>query len=673
MKLSLEWLNAYLDSPVTADDVERLLTSQGFPIESREEAAAGDVVIDAEITSNRSDCLSQVGLAREVAAGSGRQLVPADCTLPAESGDPVAKLTSVANEALEDCPVYTARVIRGVKIGPSPDWLRRRLEAIGLRSINNVVDVTNYILMEMGQPLHAFDMAKLQGRRIVVRHARKGEAFVAIDGSKHTLSESMLVIADAQRPVAIAGVMGGLDSEVTEKTTDVLLESARFRPLSVRRTSRALKLASDSSYRFERGVDPAGIELASRRAAKLIVELAGGTLAPGVIRVGESEPTPRRVSMRVARCQAILGVTIEPAKMVNLLQRLGLSPQLDRDGATITCTIPTYRLDLEREIDLIEEVGRMAGLDAIPVQEKIHIVARSKQPAVAARQELGRVLTAQGYLEAVTFSFVAPRHGQPFVPSSAQAVMIDDERRKAEPMLRPSLAPSLLICRKFNQDMANADVRLYETAATWLRVEGRIVERQKLAMLADAHDAEQAFRLMRGAVDELAAQLGGPALDAAPVNVPWASASLRLSRGGQDVGVIALISPATQQLFDLQTPVVVGEFDLQALLEHYPPRRQVQPMARFPAVERDLSIVVNAATAWAAVESAVRAAEPRMLEALRFVGVYKGKPIPPGRKSVTFRMLFRDPAGTLRSEQVDAQVEAVVARLKKDLGAELRA
>ena len=300
MKVSLNWLNSYLDRPVDADAAADLLGEQGFPVEERDDLPDGDVMLNVEVTSNRGDCLSHVGVARELAAGSGRQLRPPVFDLPDVDPNPATALTSVVNKAPDLCPVYTARVIRGVRIAPSPDWLRHRLEAIGLRPVNNVVDITNFVLHEMGQPLHAFDMAKLNERRIVVRRAEQGEAFTAIDGTKHALGSDMLVIADANRPVAIAGVMGGVDSEVTDATTDILLESARFAQLSVRRTSRSLKLASDSSYRFERGVDPVGVEAASRRAAQLIVELAGGRLAEGVVRVGEDQPRSSRLTVSIA-------------------------------------------------------------------------------------------------------------------------------------------------------------------------------------------------------------------------------------------------------------------------------------------------------------------------------------------------------------------------------------
>lgn len=679
MKASLAWINSYLDRSADAQEAHDRLGAVGFPVEGIEPIAlAGgtrDTRLEVEITSNRGDCTNHLGLARELAAATGRALVRPSIDLPAEAGTPVAELTSVENREADLCPVYTARVITGVKVGPSPAWLVDRLEAIGLRSVNNVVDVTNFVLFEMGQPLHAFDLAKLAGRRIVVRRAAPGEKFTAIDGSKHELRDSMLVIADAEKAVAVAGVMGGLDSEVSSATVDVLLESARFDPLSIRRTSRALKLASDSSYRFERGVDPRGVELASRRAAQLIVELAGGTLAEGVIRVGEEEPAEREVSMRVERCHKLLGVDIDAKTQALLLERLGLRPKLI-DGR-ITCTIPTYRRDLEREVDLIEEVARLHGMDDIPVRDRVSFTVQPRQPEVAARQVLHRVLVAHGYHETVTFSFLSPKQAKAFMgeEKGVEPVVLDDERRKAEPVLRPSIVPSLLNCRKLNQDAGNENVRLYEIASTWVRHEGEIVEKVKLALLADAADPHAAVRLLRGTLEESVERLGGrdakSRLGFEP-RPPECGVAADVRLGDRVIGAMGLLDAKVRDLFDVKANVVAAEVDLDPLLALYPPSRQVGSLPRFPAIERDVSWVVDETVEWRRVEEAVHATKPAMLERIDFLGTYRGKPIEKGRKSVSFRMLFRDPAGTLRHEQVDPQVAAVIESLREKVGGELR-
>lgn len=686
MKTSLDWLNSYLDRPALPDEVEDLLTRQGLPIDSRVKTAHNDELLDVEVTSNRTDCLSHIGLAREVAAGSGRQLVwpqayqrfvtrRVDDALPGAGplpGDLPAGV-SVRNDEPQLCPLYTARVIRDVRVGPSPAWLVRRLETVGLRSVNNVVDITNFVLLEIGQPLHAFDLDKLAGAQLVVRCARKNEPFVAIDGSRHVLSAGMLVIADAQKPVAVAGVMGGLDSEVTESTRHILLESAMFDPLAVRRTSRGLKLASDSSYRFERGIDPWGVEAASSRAAELIIELAGGTLAQGVFRSGQIQTAPRQVIMRLSRCNQLLGLELSPNRVVELLGCLDLEPKYNPADGTIACAVPSFRRDLEREVDLIEEVARLQGFESVPVYEKISIVAQPQTPAVTARQKLGQILAAHSWHETLNFTFLGAKFGQPFLNPDDQPVLVDDERRKAEPMLRPSVIPSLLLCRKSNQDVGNRDVTLFETASTWRRQPNKIIESRRLGVVCDADDPQHALRRLRAAVEDLVEQLTDlAALEVQPLAVPACSVAGRVTLAGRDLGWLGLLDPAVQRLFDLAAPVAAAELDLDLLLASYPPTIAVRELARFPVVERDLSLIVSDEVSWAQLHGQIRDLRLEFLEELRFLDVYHGKPIPPGSKSVSLRLLFRDPAGTLRREQVDAQVARAVAALEQSLGALLR-
>ena len=677
MKISLDWLNSYLDRPADACEVEAVMTEAGFPLEGQQTVTlaegSSDTMLDLEVTSNRGDCLSHVGIAREMAAGSGRTLEPPACEAIPASGKPAESFIQITNQASDHCGVYTARVITGVKVGPSPDWLVQRLEAIGLRPINNVVDVTNFVMMELGQPLHAFDLNKLAGGQIVIRQAVAGERFTALDHSQHTLRDNMLVIADAQRPAAVAGIMGGLESQVDEGTVDVLIESGDFDALAVRRTSRALKLGSDSSFRFERGVDPLGIDRASLRACALMLEIAGGTLAPGVVRVGAPEPAQASVTLRVSRCQALLGLSLSADEVVGLLDRLGLTATLA--GDVVTCQIPSHRLDLEREVDLIEEVARSYGLGNIPVQEKIHISARPPQVSVQARDTLARVLTAHGYHETITFSFIAEKYGRAFLPDSHEAVMLAPEMRKAEPMLRPSVLASLMLCRKTNQDVGNSQVKLYETGSTWSCVQGQRTETRKLSLLCDAQEKDVALRGLRGTLDELVESLGGASatLTVDPIQASPFSEAVAVSVDGQRVGTMGLLAGSTRDLFAVQTPVAAAELEVDGLLGLYPPKRQASALPRQPGIERDLSVVVDQAVAWRDIALAVEGAAPALMESLDFVGVYRGKQIGQGRKSVTLRMRFRDPGQTLRHEQVDPQVATVLASLQSQCGAAIRA
>jgi phenylalanyl-tRNA synthetase beta chain len=678
MKTSLAWLNSYLDTPVSAEEAEPLLTDVGFPFDGCDDltisTGATDTLMDVEVTSNRSDCLSHLGLARELVAASDRTLVPPNIALPDGGSQLVGELTSVDSTEPDLCPLYTARVITGVKIGPSPKWLVERIEGVGLRTVNNVVDITNFVLLELGQPLHAFDMGKLAGRKIVVRRAQGGEMFTAIDGSKHELTQKMLVIADAEKPVAIAGVMGGLDSEVTAETTDILLESAIFDALSVRSTSRALKLGSDSSFRFERGVDPLGVDRASKRAAQLIIELAGGTLAEGVIRIGDDEPLPAKVTMRVSRCVQLLGIDLIAEQICGTLDRLNLSPYAHDD--TVVCTIPTFRLDLKREVDLFEEVGRMYGYDNLDVHPRLELEVRPKQTDIMARQELGRVLAAHGYHETITPSLLTEGQATAFCPDTLKPMSLAGESRRQDKFLRPSLLPSLLNCRKHNQDRGNEGVRLFEVAGTWGDKDGQTSQVTSLATLTDAADPHEGFRNARGAIEEFTQMLGGDAaLDALafePVQDARYQPAANVILHGKACGRIGVLSDALQSQFGLQSPVVLMEVDYIPFAADFPPKRTVGNLPRFPGIERDLSIVVDEAITWRQVESCVADASPKMLEDLQFLTIFRGKQIGKGKKSLSLRMRFRNPDTTLRHEEVDPQVNAVVEKLKQGVDAELR-
>lgn len=710
MKTSLAWLNSYLDRPTDAEEADRLLTAVGFPLDGQDEVVSGDLLLDVEVTSNRSDCLSHLGVAREVAAASGRTLNAPDLTIPDASRDAsqqAGDFVTVTNDRPDLCPLYTARVIRNVKVGPSPDWLQERLRAIGAEPINNVADITNFVLMEMGQPLHAFDLDKLKGKQIIVRDADgaggpdgKGEAMAALNGDSYVMGPENLVIADAEDPVAIAGVMGGELSKVTEETSDVLLEAALFDIVSVRQTVRSLKvkvhnkLGTESSFRFERGLDPNGVDRASLRCAQLICEIAGGTLVEGAVRVGPlaeeanaEKLQPKQLGMRVQRCRDLLGIDISDERMAELLGRLAFNPQL-KDGV-ITCTVPTYRLDLTREIDLIEEVVRLENLDAIPVQDKIHINAKSIQPNIAARQIVGRVMQAHGYFETCTLTRLHEGHGSAFLRAGEEPVILYTEHHRDRPMLRPSVLPSLLIWRKANQNAGNRDVRLYETSSVFSTKDGQRTQRQVIGVLCDVgEDKQTTLRDVRGTLSELTERLGGAALlqfePIADGEHPLYEAAANVLLNGEPIGVIGVlhqkpaidkargITKQAQDLCDLITPMVAAELELPPLVELYPPTRIVQDLPTYPAIERDLSVVVDEPITWAQIEATVRDLSPALMEDLSFMKVYRGKPIEKGQKSVSFRMLFRDPDATLRHEQVDPQVAAVVAALKDKLGAELR-
>lgn len=668
MKISLEWLAEYLTGPLDAERAAEALTNGGLPVESIERHG-NDTTMDVEVTSNRGDCLSHVGIARELSALLSREFREVKPTTK-ESSHPVSEATSVRIEAPELCPHYTARVLRDVTIKPSPAWLARRLEAVGLRPINNVVDVTNYVMFELGQPLHAFDFDRLEGRRIIVRRARPGEKLVSIDARERTLSPEMLVIADAVRPVALAGVMGGRDSEVSDSTRNVLLESARFDPLSVRKTARTLSIKSDSSYRFERGIDPLLPERASLRAAQLILETCGGELLAGVAAAGQTGYAPKRLTLRLEKLASLLGVRFPPEQVLDALRRLHLSP-IHVDGR-IDVTVPSYRLDLNIEVDLVEEVARVLGYDKIPVRDEIAIRLSPPDPAADAMETIRSVLVSGGYFESVTFGWVSDALAPDFTPPEAIGLpRADSTVRKTDASLRPSIIPGLLESVRRNETVGTPDAPLFEIGSTfWLAPGGGVEERRQVALVGSPE-----LREVRGVVELLLNRLNP---DRDVLVVPDMRPGLgrgacgRIEWDGQIVGYLGKIDRDVAQKLNLREIPAAAELELLRLIEGARRVPQQKPLPSYPAVRRDLSLVVPESMPYTRIESLIRDLRPEWLEDLEYVTTYRGKPLEKGQKSVTVTLVFRSAAGTLTSEQVDATVQRIVDAARDQLGAVLR-
>ncbi len=675
MKTSLQWLSELL--PGTALDANACadaLMRGGLPVETIEQHG-DDRVLDVEVTSNRSDCLSHVGVARELSALLNRDFRDVQIE-PKESSARAADATSVRIDAPQLCPHYTARVIRNVKVAPSPDWMKRRLEAIGLRSINNIVDVTNYVMFELGQPLHAFDFDQLAQRKIIVREAKAGESITSIDGHERKLSPGMLVIADGEKPVALAGVMGGLHSEVSQGTSNVLLESARFDPLSVRRTARALAMKSDSSYRFERGIDPTLPDRASRRAAQLILQTAGGELLAGVAEAGKCDFTPKQITLRLERLNKLLGVAISADEAVDALRRVQLAPRRDGDDRIIA-TVPSWRLDLHIEADLIEEVARVIGYDRIPVREQIEIELVPPQPDARAMELIRRVLVGSGYFEAVTFTFVSDALAGDFVGSEYSGLpRADASVRKADARLRPSILPGLLEAVRRNE--ANGAVieaggaKLFEAGSVFgVDAAGKLDERRKLALVGAAD-----VRAVRGAVEALLSRLDASrSITIIPEDRAGFAkgAAGRIEWGGKAVGHLGRIDKKIADKLSLRESPAAAELDLPALItgtQHVP---QLQALPRFPAVRRDLTLDVPDETRYDAIDALVHKLKLADLEDVEYVTTYRGKQVEKGKKSVTVALSFRSPTTTLTSEQVESSVQKVIESAKGALNATIRA
>lgn len=678
MIVSWNWLKEYVPLKMSVDTLVDRVMMAGLNHESTEDVE-GDIAVDLEVTSNRPDCLGHLGIAREVAALFGESLkLPA--TTVTESNTPIESLTSITIDpsGSEWCPQYRARVIEGVKIGPSPDWMQRRLRSVGLTPINNVVDVTNYVLMECGQPLHAFDFDKLQGKRIIVRSAAKGEKFRAINNRDYALEANMGVIADEGRPVAVAGVMGGADTEVSDQTVNILLESAEFAPLSIRRTSRALDLMSDSSYRFERKIDPAGIIWACERAASLIQQIAGGKAAKGVIHVGKPSFVPAPVTMRWQRVERILGITVPREEIVRIFATLGLSIE-SQDESQVTVLPPSFRRDLSREIDLIEEVGRIYGYDQVSENEPIpmSVAPRTKRETVVSA--LRDHLVGAGYCETVTFTFCEEKTVHRVRPwTTAEPLVLTHTSRKQENRLRQSVIPSLLGVLRFNEARSNEDINLFEVAQVFLPEKGSdLPEEPPLVGMVTNND----IRVVRGHFESLLDRLRIP-YTFTPVEVPGLAkgkaGEYRVdSSNAPRLAIAGILDSAVQTDMDLRKEVTVCEFRLETLVEAATLVAKATPLADQPPVVRDLAILFDEKVKWAEIESSVRAACSETnapLERVEFVDLYRGgKQVPSGKKSLAFRLTYRALDRTLTREEVDGYQQKIVDILSGKLGGELRA
>jgi len=670
MKISLNWLNDYIETGLDADAMAEVLSDLGFPCEGIDRLA-DDTVLDVEMTSNRGDCLSHIGVARELAAATGQELKLPQIELEEMEKD-TSEFAQVEIQEPDLCGRYTARIIDGIKVGPSPDWMAQRLEAVGMRTVNNVVDATNYAMLETGQPPHAFDYATIEEGRIVVRRAKAGERIVSIDGSQCDLTPEMLMIADAKQSVGIAGVMGGLKTEVSDTTTTVLLEDAYFDPVTIRTTSRRLALPSEAAFRFERIVDIERIDWASQRTAQLIVQVAGGRVARGVVDVYPRKPEPGEVTLRLSRLRKLLGIEVPTETVMKIFSALYFEPRLSED--VVRCSAPSWRSDIHREVDLIEEVARVYGYDKVPTRKRIQIEAVAADPRQKLAQSVGTFLNGCGFYETATVTFTDQATAKLFARSDdANPLAVRDVSRKSANVLRQTVLGSLLGVLKTNANARNLPCHVYEIADTFGPSddsETLPAEVTKLALVCDGD-----LRHLRGAVEGLIKRIDRRGEVAfVPADLPWAEAGAEVTVNGTAIGQAGVFSEAVRAAFDFKDLAPCGAelaFDDLMALKGGPVK--VRPIPRFPAIERDLSILVTEETAWAGIAQAVESRAPAELEDVRFVDIYKGKGIAAGQKSVTLSLRFRDEDGTLTHETVDGYQAAIVESLSEAVGAELRA
>ena len=700
MRIVYNWLKEFVDVTERAADLRARLSLAGIAIDSVEDSAAGPV-LDAEVTANRPDCLGHYGMAREAAAIYRLPVKPLQPKLK-ESAEKAADATRVEIESPDLCARYTARVIRGVKIQPSPEWLRQRLEAIGQNSINNVVDITNYVMFELGQPLHAFDLDKLAEKRIVVRRALPGEKMRTLDGAERALGKDTCVIADAARAVAIGGVMGGAESEIGFASRNLLIESAWFDPISVRRTSKALGLRTEASYRFERGCDPEMAEMASRRAAELILQLAGGELLAGVVDVYPRREPALTIELSRKELLRAMGGDVPDRDIEEILGALGFHParkDADRGSsgsipATWECRQPSWRRDVTRGIDLIEEVARHYGYDKFPPRLPPAKQPAKRQPHAAAQDRLRERLIALGYQEIVAIPLVDARRDEIFRAESVKPAVISNPLAEDASVMRSNGIVSMVDALEWNLNHGQRNLRLFEIGKAYELRDGEPVETPVLTLGATGlarektiHETvrEFSFADLKGDLDSIG-QLASGDWCWTPAVKSWLNPArageiavwepLTQSASAPPIGVAGQLASKVADQLKLRQEIFLAELRLEPLLmsiEEAGTMRRFEPLPRFPAVERDFSLVLTDGVAFAQVADTIRALEIPELRGIEAADLFRGGQVPAGRFSLMIRVMFQSAEATLTDAQIADYSSRIVTALERQLGATLRA
>ncbi|HMK56756.1 MAG TPA: phenylalanine--tRNA ligase subunit beta [Dissulfurispiraceae bacterium] len=693
MKVSFDWLKDFVKIEASAESAADRLTMIGLEVEGLERIG-GDVVLEVNVTPNRSDCLSIIGVARELSAAYGVPLTFPDLNVVSE-----AKELDFNVEILEPdlCRRYAGRIVRNVKVGPSPSWMKERLEKCGVRSINNVVDITNYVLLEFGHPLHAFDLSTLKGHLIRVgtpkAAARKpGIKFVTLDGSERDISEEMLLIWDAERPVAVAGIMGGRDTEVTEKTVDIFIESAHFEPSSIRRTARILGLKTESSFRFERGADVKVLKKALDRAARLMKEIAGGTMY-GKIDIYPKRFHPKEVGVRYARVNKILGVELSGPEILDCLKGLGLEI-FDCSAGGFKVKVPPFRGDISREEDIIEEVARLYGYDNLPAElPRASLVADHRKEDTSARRTRGEIrasLIKCGFTEAINLSFMGGRE------LDVLAIAADDPRRRhvevrnplreEEAFMRTTLLPALMKNLLHNIAHGNRELSMFEMGKVFAGIDGDPLpaEREHVAAVyyrektkALYKDGTPDFFIVKGIVDAVLEGAGIKEVSYVRSNEPFLhpGRSADIIVGGTRVGYIGTFSPAALEALDIkaQKPsVIVFEIELESILPFINRDIAYKPLPRYPFVERDTAIIVGAGLEAAEVIRLLKAYPSDTIEDVSIFDVYQGGNIAEGKKSIAFNVRYRSAERTLTDGEVEALHKSLVEYMLEKTDGRLR-
>lgn len=643
-----------------------------------------DTVLELEITPNRPDCMSMIGIAREIGAITGRQYRRPEAPVD-EADEPASKAVKVQIDDPELCPRYGARLIENVSIGPSPRWMQERLVAAGVRPISNIVDVTNYVMMECGQPLHAFDYEKVAEHTIIVRRARHGEDLVTLDDVDRQLSESMLLITDPSGPIALAGVMGGASTEISDTTTTILLEGATFDPASISRTSRTLGLLSEASTRFERGADINNVEYALDRAAQLMAETSGGRVLAGIVDEHPKPKGPWSLVLRTERANAIIGAELTPETMADILRRLELDV-VNAGADEIEVKIPTFRPDLEREIDLIEEIARLHGFNEVASTLP---ATREKRGGLSAEQKLERVLRRSmescGVSEAITYSFVDPGQIETLrIPiEESKLVYLENPLSPEASVLRPSLLPGLVASALGNVNRGADSVALYEIGRVFESAgEKQPIETPRIGIVATGPLADPSWYDKPEPVDFFDVK-GFIETVMAALNIEWSlepathptyhpGSCAELICGGRSCGLIGELHPEIARALDFPHPVVAGELDLSPVLAAIEPVRFFTEVARHPAAAVDLALLVDEGVPAGTVRMLIQQTGGELLERVALFDVYRGEQVEPGKKSLAFELAFRAGDRTLTDAEVMKLRDRIVGRLGREVGATVR-
>ena len=646
-----------------------------------------DWIFEIGITPNRIDCASVIGVAREIGACTKKPVTMPDISFEV-SDKRIDDLAEVNILDPDGCPRYSAGLAEAVTIGPSPFWMRYRLHTSGIRAINNVVDITNYVLLELGQPLHAFDYYELADRKIVVKLARYGDVFTTLDGQDRDLKDETLMICDGQRQVAVAGIMGGLNSEITERTTTVLIESAFFNPTSIRRSSKWLSLATEASYRFERGIDVQGTAFALKRSLALIARLAGGKIAEGIIDCYPKLWSAPEITLRVDRANAFLGTTIEKQEIADYLAALNMEVA-DTGENLLSVKPPAFRLDVTREVDLFEEIARLVGYDAIPVTLPLIKPTQEEQPELALRDRCKAVLAGVGFTEVVTYSFISADSAD-ILGAQEQSelrafVKLLNPLTQDQAVMRTSLIPGLLSTVRLNTVRGQTDLRIFEWGKAYIQGNEELPdEKNVLAVLVTGlstrktwHENPREFDFydIKGVAESILEDLSIPEPEyarAGPKEGFDPQEFARISSSGTEIGALGKVANQTLAAYELDRSVYILELDIDAVLPLVTWVKQFTPLAKYPAVRRDISVIVDRTLESAALMKIIKAMGKGLIESVEIFDVYEGKQIDPSEKALAVRISYRSNKRTLTDDEVNTIHEEVIAEIRRQTGGRLR-